>query len=93
MMPMFIALFPADRFGQFSSANAMLSSIGIVLGSALCGWFIDVVGDYRWLLVWQGVFFSLTLIPWFFTWRGWHRHGGPANYRPPMPEHATCTTP
>jgi MFS family permease len=93
MMPMFIALFPSDRFGQFSSANAMISSVGIVLGNALCGWFIDMVGDYRWLLAWQGVFFTLTLIPWFFTWRGWHRYGGPAGYQPPTPEHAASDLP
>ena len=92
MMPMFISLFPSDRFGQFSSANAMLSSLGIVVGNALCGWFIDVVGDYRWLLAWEGVFFSLTLIPWFLTWRSWHRHGGPDKYRPPMPEPAMSST-
>lgn len=86
MMPMFIALFPADRYGQFSSANSMISSLGIVVGNALCGWFIDAIGNYRWLLAWEGVFFTLTLIPWFLTWRGWHRHGGPAHYQPPMPD-------
>lgn len=86
MMPMFIALFPADRYGQFSSANAVLSSLGIFAGNALCGWFIDFMGSYRWLLAWEGVFFALTLIPWYFAWRGWRRHGGPTNYRPPVPE-------
>ena len=92
MIPMYIALFPANRFGQFCSANAMISSLGIVLGNALCGWFIDAVGDYRWLLAWDGVFFTLTLIPCYLTWRGWHRHGGPGRYRPPMPESAISTT-
>jgi maltose/moltooligosaccharide transporter len=93
MMPMYIALFPADRFGQFCSANSMISSVGIVLGNALCGWFIDAIGDYRWLLAWEGVFFTLTLIPWYLAWHGWHRHGGPSGYRPPMPDTATSTTP
>lgn len=86
MMPMYIALFPSDRYGQFSSANSMISSVGIVAGSALCGWLMDVIGDYRWLLAWQGVFFSLTLIPWYMAWRNWHRYGGPKNYRAPMPD-------
>lgn len=84
-MPMFISLFPASRFGQFSSANAMLSSVGIVLGNAACGWFIDRMGDYRWLLAWEGVFFTLTLVPCYLTWRYYHRHGGAAGYRPPLP--------
>ncbi len=86
-MPMFISLFPASRFGQFSSANAMISSLGIVLGNALCGWFIDTMGNnYRWLLAWEGVFFGLTLVPCYLTWRYYQHHGGSAGYRPPLPK-------
>jgi MFS family permease len=92
-MPMFISLFPRDRYGQFSSANAMISSLGIVLGNALCGWFIDAIGSYRWLLAWEGLFFTLTLVPCYLTWRYWHCYGGATAYRPPMPEPVqACST-
>ncbi len=84
VMPMFISLFPKDRYGQFSSANAMISSLGIVFGNLLCGLFVDWIGDYRWLLAWQGVFFLLALVPLIVTYRGWIRLGGERNFRTPV---------
>jgi MFS family permease len=84
MMPMYITLFPKERFGQFCSANSMISSLGIVLGNAACGWFVDRIGDYRYLLAWQAVFFLATIIPLVMAYRGWRKYGGPDNYRPPQ---------
>ncbi len=80
--PVFIELFPPDKFGQFSSANAMMNSVLLIFANYLGGLAIDYFG-YRFIFIWD-TFFTIAA-----TWAligvscRWQRLGGPGNYVPP----------
>ncbi len=63
MIPSYVLLFPKERFGQFSSANSMMSSIGVTLGGLVYGLLADFSGSYRILFMVQGIAFLLVLLP------------------------------
>jgi len=90
--PLFMRLFPRDRYGQFCSANALWRAVGFIVGGFLVGVFLDamkgVLGEkevYRLLPVWQFVFMIPTLFLTFKLYLSWKRYGGDAAYVPPMP--------
>jgi MFS family permease len=80
---MFVALLPAERYGQFCSAQAMLQSLLTILATPLAGLFLDRVGNYRYAFFLQAV----LMIPGFLfmlpVYRRWQRYGGAKNYTPP----------
>ncbi len=82
-LPMFVALLPAERYGQFCSAQAMLQSLLTILATPLAGLFLDRVGNYRYAFFLQAV----LMIPGFLfmlpVYRRWQRYGGAKNYTPP----------
>ena len=82
-VPMFIALVPKEKYGQFSSANAIFVSVGIILGSFLAGKFFDLVGSYRFQYIWIAFFGFVSVIPMLFVYREWSRRGGVNGYIPP----------
>jgi maltose/moltooligosaccharide transporter len=82
-LPMFAALLPKERYGQFCSAQAIFNSVGQIVGSAAAGLFMDFVHDYRYVFVWQAVFIGASLFPMLIVYRGWQRHGGAKNYVAP----------
>jgi maltose/moltooligosaccharide transporter len=91
--PLFMRLFPQDRFGQFCSANAMWRSAAAIVGGVVIGWYFDFlkqrVGEansYLWLPVWQWVFTVLALMVMWKLYRSWQRYGGDESYMPPSPE-------
>jgi Na+/melibiose symporter-like transporter len=57
----FPVLLPADRYGQFFSANQLVFSAGLVVAPVLCGSMLDASGDYRLLFAWSGGFMALSL--------------------------------
>lgn len=69
-LPMFMRLLPADRYGQYSSANSIIRSLGVMFSGVACGAFIDLVRTrfpaedfcYRFLPVWTGFFYALSLV-------------------------------
>lgn len=92
-LPLVMRLFPHEQFGQFCSANAMCSALGISLGGVLSGLFLDALkgrysnqGDfyYRFVPVWNSVFMSLAALMMILVYREWNRLGGDKNYRPPV---------
>lgn len=82
-IPMYISLFPRLRYGQFSSANAMVSSLAIVISNWAVGAYIDHTGDYRDLLIWRAASWALVLLPLGVVLRHWRRHGGMLAYVAP----------
>lgn len=89
--PREMMLFPADRFGQFCGAQALVRSAGTMIGGPLAGLFMDSVAHfapdnlyaYRFIFVWGGVF---TIVSFYFHYRGyrvWKRLGSEAGYSPP----------
>jgi maltose/moltooligosaccharide transporter len=91
LLPAFMRLMPKSRYGQLSSAYAMVRSVATILAGALAGVFMDVLlklhdGQpfaYRYLFLWFWVFNILTCICYMLAYRQWHRLGGDASYRPP----------
>ena len=84
-VPRFMIMFPADEFGQFCGAQAVVRSAGVMLGGLLAGVYLDLVkghfapGDlkaYRFIYLWIGFF---AVIGYFFHYRAyryWKRLGG-----------------
>ncbi|MFA5865726.1 MAG: MFS transporter [Phycisphaerae bacterium] len=82
-IPMFAAILPRERYGQFCSAQGMMAALCGIVGIFLAGKFIDVVGDYRYIFIWKGVFVAASLIPMLIVYRKWMQYGGSKNYTPP----------
>ena len=81
-LPLNMRLVPRDKYGQFSSAMAMVSAITLVLANVGGGWFIDKLG-YQYIYVWDFLFTSvgLGLLVWVYI--KWKALGGDRNYVPP----------
>ena len=82
-LPMFVALLPAERYGQFCSAQAMLQSLLTILATPVAGLFLDWVGNYRYAFLWQAVLTIPALLVLLLVYRSWRRYGGPKKYVPP----------
>lgn len=71
-LPMFMRLLPVERYGQYSSANSLVRSFGVMLSGVACGLFIDAMKRhfpepdfcYRFIPIWTGVFYigSVTFL-------------------------------
>ncbi len=53
--PVFVALFPPDKYGQFCSANAMMNCVLLIFANYFGGMAIDYFG-YRFIFIWDTVF-------------------------------------
>ena len=82
-VPMFAALFPRERFGQFSSANAMLNSLFMIVANYLGGLAVDYFG-YRFIFVWDTFFTLLATCALLYVYVIFLRRGGCKNYTPPI---------
>lgn len=80
--PTFVALFPPDRYGQFSSANAMFTAVCLIFANYFGGLAIDWFG-YRFIFIWDTVFTGLATLALLAVYRQWKKCGGPARYIPP----------
>lgn len=79
-------LFPEKAFGQFSSGMNVFGCGGLILGNCLIGEFMDItVSNYRLVFLWSAFFFAIAIIPMYYVYHGWKRHGGPNQYVPPLP--------
>jgi maltose/moltooligosaccharide transporter len=92
-LPMLMRLFPHERFGQFCAANAMCSSLGMILGGALSGLYLDGLkavfredGEYyyRFVPLWSFLFIGLAFGTVLLVFREWKKLGGDNAYRPPI---------
>jgi len=92
-IPLFMRLMPKSLYGQFSSANAIVGSLAVIIGGMLAGPFMDGVTwlchgsdfAYRWKFVWPWVFGCISAVFVCLGYREWKRLGGDENYRPPAP--------
>lgn len=92
-LPMIMRIFPHERFGQFSAANAMCGAAGAIVGGLLAGLFLDLMkrlfsasGDYyyRFVPLWSLVFMLLASASCFLAYREWKRLGGDRSYQSPV---------
>lgn len=91
--PRDMRLFPRSRYGQFSSAQAILRSIGLMFSGVLAGLYFDLIKPklanpdlaYRFMFAWQTAFSVLVAIVSVMAYRKWYDLGGDSNYRSPAP--------
>ena len=98
-LPMYMKLFPRERYGQFSSCKAMLGMLTGILTGALGGAFIsflkrfyDERTAYCLIPAWTLVFCCISLFFMFKLFFSWKRYGGDENYVPPLPGHLAKET-
>ncbi len=91
-LPMFMKLLPRERYGQFCSANALIRSMGLMVGGLACGMFLDAVKVfgatpdqcYRFVPVWNLTWLISAGIFYGLLYREWKVLGGNSgNYVPP----------
>lgn len=81
-VPMYIALFPPDKYGQFSSANAMVNSVLVIVANWGGGVAIDYFG-YRFIFVWDFIFTVVATGILIYVYVKWKQLGGMKSYRAP----------
>ncbi|MBE7157940.1 MAG: hypothetical protein INR62_05825 [Rhodospirillales bacterium] len=81
-----MTLFPVEEFGQFSAGLNVFGFGGLIIGNYLLGVFMDAVhSHYQYWFLWTAVLTAAALVPMSQVIRGWHAHGGPHHYLPPLP--------
>ena len=95
-LPLFMRLLPHTRYGQFSSANAVLRSFMMMIVGFLCGYYMDWLkffsghhlhlgGDYyyRFFFIWILVFGGLSFFFRVKLYKLWLKLGGDDSFLPP----------
>lgn len=79
-----IKIFPLDKYGQFCSANAMFTSVFMIIGNYLGGVVIDKFG-YRFLFIWDFTFTIIATVILFCVYFLWRQMGGArGEYKSPI---------
>ena len=82
-LPLCIKLYPAEKYGQFCSAAAMVSAIILIAANAGGGAFIDKFG-YRYIFVWDCFFTVIASAMLIIVYAMWKRYGGDKDYKAPQ---------
>ena len=78
-------LFPPQKFGQFFAATNIFGCAIRIVANYGIGVVMDLThSNYRVSYLWFALT-GLAVIPLIMVERDWKRHGGPANYVPPLP--------
>ncbi len=79
-------LFPAGKFGQFSSGLNVFGCGALIVGNILIGVLMDLShSNYRMAFLWTAVIAASAIFPMILVIRGWKKHGGHDSYAPPLP--------
>lgn len=95
ILPMFMRLLPRERYGQFSSANAMVRSLTMIAAGTAVGYVFNILKNmfpennyyYRFVPVWTLIFQVVAVTAMISLYRTWQRLGGDEHYVPPPPRH------
>lgn len=82
-LPLFAALLPREKYGQFCSAQAMVQAVIMIAANAGGGVFIDIFG-YRYIYVWDFGFTSIATAAMLVVYCKWKRLGGDRGYVAPL---------
>jgi hypothetical protein len=90
-LPMYMRILPKSRYGQFSSANAMVRSLAVIFGGLILGFLLDrlaVVYDtkdycYRFIPIWAILSMLGSLYFLRRLYATWEKMGGAKSFRPP----------
>lgn len=79
--PLLVKIFPIDKFGQFSSGNAMINALTLMIGSSVGGLLTEHFG-FRFMFVWDFCVTALATAALVGVYFEWLKYGG-KNYKPP----------
>jgi len=80
-------LFPAVKFGQFSSGLNVFGCGALIVGNILIGVLMDLShSNYRIAFLWTAVISASAIYPMLLVIREWKKHGGHDNYVAPLPD-------
>jgi MFS family permease len=82
-LPMYAELLPKARYGQFCAAQALVNSVALIVANVGGGLFIDMMGNYRYLYLWDAMFTGISLCFMIKVYKGWKKYGGGAGYIAP----------
>ncbi len=83
IIPMFAELFPEGKFGQYSSANALVNCFGLIVANWAGGKCIDHFG-YRFIFVWDFIFTIIATAALLYVYIEYLRRGGPRHFVAPQ---------
>ncbi len=82
-----MSLFPSAKFGQLSGGLNVFGCGAMIFGNMFIGMVMDFfTNDYRMAFLWTTFFSAIAIIPMIHVIRGWKEHGGPDNYKAPLPQ-------
>jgi len=94
-LPLFMRLLPAERYGQYCAAEAMVRSLAIIVSGLVVGGFMDIMQRvcalhhapqyfyYRYAPLWTWTFQIVALCMMIIVYRNWLKLGGDKGYVPP----------
>ena len=90
-LPTYMQILPQERYGQFSSSNAMVRSLAVMAGGVLGGGLLDLLKTYttnpdsvyRFIPLWLAGFHALSALFFWLLYREWRRRGGRDGFHPP----------
>lgn len=93
VIPLFMRIFPKSLYGQFSSAQAMTRSFGVMIAGFVAGRLVDKLSGYfggsdytyHFTFFWRWFWQSAAAACLYLAYRDWKRLGGDESYRPPAP--------
>lgn len=78
-----IDMFPQERFGQFSSAQALISSsVGVIMNFTV-GYVADWLGSIKFIILWTGFFRAAAFVLLIVVFIKWIKLGGKKSYVAP----------
>lgn len=80
--PVFVELFPPEKYGQFCSANAMLNAVLLIFANYFGGMAIDAFG-YRFIFIWDTIFTVAATASLVYVYIKWKQYGGAGHFVPP----------
>jgi hypothetical protein len=92
-IPCMMRIMPKSRYGQFSSANAMIRSLATIGAGVVAGLYMDFLKwmcngsdyAYRWMWTWIWPFNIIACVFLVRAYQEWKLRGGDEHYRPPAP--------
>ena len=91
-LPLTVRMYPSEKYGQFCSAAAMISSIVLIVANAGGGAFIDLGVKYgakyglgyNLIFVWDFIFTIIANALLLVVYFKWKKYGGDKNYVAPV---------
>lgn len=86
-LPVLIAIFPKELYGQFCSASSLLRAGFVALMGIGGGIIFDWLDDYQYIYLWDFLFTLAAFLCFLKLYADWRKRGGHDAYRAPVISH------